>query len=312
MKILWWSVLGLAVLGLGFLGWRILGNKQESQPVSEKTKSAPTWQEQGVAIAGKFADAEIVDLGGGKYRLYYSVEPEVSGNKLEMYSSTSTDGITWTKEEGIRKEFATFPDVVKLPDGTFRLYFQNAGVIKSATSKDGLTWQDEPGMRIDKEESGFTLENVGAQSTFQLDDKTYLMVYRGTINEPYKTTEKLPNQETHLYFWATSKDGLSFEKKGIAFDSRNETLLGATDGAEWVRWDDGELRIYFWSYSGVYHVVYEDDTFSELVFDFTNNKDTQAKFAPDPPGDPTLAKIDNQWLMYYGQHTKGIYYAVLK
>src|SRR3989304_2731876 len=187
MKILWWSVLGLAVLGLGFLGWRILGNKQESQPVSEKTKSAPTWQEEGVAIAGKFADAEIVDLGGGKYRLYYSVEPEVSGNKLEMYSSTSTDGITWTKEEGIRKEFATFPDVVKLPDGRFRMYFQNAGVIKSATSPDGLNWMDDPGVRIDKPESALGGPRVGPYVSVAGDAEVSARRAFAAINEPYQT-----------------------------------------------------------------------------------------------------------------------------
>src|SRR3972149_8688477 len=100
--------------------------------------------------------------------MYYSVEPEVPGNNLEIYSSVSTDGINWTQEEGIRKTMATFPDVVKLPDGTWRMYFQNAGVIKSAVSSNGLSWTDEPGVRISKNESGYDLENVGAQGTIRL------------------------------------------------------------------------------------------------------------------------------------------------
>lgn len=319
MKILKWTILVLVVVGLGLSGWKFLGKKEESRPTTQKTSvKTESWQEKGVAIAGTFADAEVVDLGDGKFRMYYSVEPEVSGNKLEVYSATSTDGINWTKEEGTRKEFATFPDIVKLPNGRWRMYFQNQQVIKSAISADGLVWTDESGTRIDKNETGFNLGNVGAQSTVQLADGTYLMVYRGTVNEPYKTDEKLPNQETHLYFWATSQDGLSFAKKGIAFDSRNETLLGATDGADWVRWDpstgsgQAELRIYFWSYAGIYHVVYDSSTFSEPVFDFTNKQDSQNKFSENPPGDPTLAKIGNQWFMYYGQHTKGIYYATLE
>jgi len=242
--------------------------------------------------------------------MYYSVEPEVPGNNLEIYSSVSTDGINWTQEEGIRKTMATFPDVVKLPDGTWRMYFQNAGVIKSAVSSNGLSWTDEPGVRISKNESGYDLENVGAQGTIRLDDGTYIMAYRGTINKPYQTTEKIPNKDTHVYFWATSKDGLTFGKKGLAIDSRNETLLGAVDGAEWVKWDDGQSRIYFWSYAGVYHVTYQDNSFSQPVFDFTNNKDPMAKFSPNPPGDPTIMKINGKWFMYYGQHTKGIYYAL--
>jgi len=81
--------------------------------------------------------------------MYYAIEPEVPGNKLEVYSATSSDGINWVPENGIRRTFTVFPDVIKLPDGTWRMYFQNAGVIKSATSSDGLLWKDESGIRID-------------------------------------------------------------------------------------------------------------------------------------------------------------------
>lgn len=273
----------------------------------EQTQSK--WQEKGVVIAGQYADAEVVDLGNGQYRMYYSIEPEVPGNNLEVYSAVSSDGIKWDKESGVRKTFATFPDIVKLPDGQRRMYFQNTGIIKSAVSSDGLNWSDEPGIRIDRNEQGFNLENVGAQGTIRLDDGTYIMLYRGTINQPYQTSEKIPNKDTHIYFWATSKDGLAFEKKGLAIDSRNDILFGAADGAEWIRWNDGALRVYFWSYAGIFYVTYRDGTFSEPIFDFTNNKDPMTKFPPNPPGDPTLAKINGTWFMYYGQHERGIYYA---
>src|SRR3989344_6482795 len=177
------------------------------QPLQQTQQQS--WQFGGIAIQGNYADAEIVKLGNENYRMYYSIEPEVPGNKLEMFSAVSTDGIDWNKEEGIRKDFATFPDVVKLPDGRFRMYFQNAGVIKSATSHDGLIWIDDPGIRIYKIELGFKLEDVGAQGTIRLEDGTYIMAYRGTVNEPYQTAEKIPNKDTHIYFWATSKDGLA-------------------------------------------------------------------------------------------------------
>jgi hypothetical protein len=277
----------------------------------EAIAEVPKWKVGGVAIAGQFADADVVDLGGGQFRMYYAIEPEVQGNNLEVYSATSTNGKTWTKEDGTRKTMATFPDVVKLPDGTWRMYFQNAGVVKSATSTDGLTFTDEPGTRIDKTESGFNLDNVGAQSTTILPDGDFLMIYCGTINEPYQTTDKLPNKNTQLYFYATSSDGLTFTKKGIAIDSRDDNLYGFSGGAEFVKWNSGELRAYFWSYSGVYHTVYTNGTFSAPTFDFTNSTDSKNKFPQNPPCDPTLAKIKDTWYMYYGQHTKGIYYATL-
>jgi hypothetical protein len=301
-------VIGIVLLGAGVASYRLFFSNPTTTPnISPQSES--TWKEIGSAIPGQYADADVVELGNGNFRMYYSVEPEVPGNKLEMYSSISTDGINWVKEAGIRKEFSTFPDVIKLPDGKFRLYFQNMGVIKSAISDDGLTWVDEPGVRIDKNESGFNLENVGAQSTTQLSDGTYIMVYRGAENKPYGT-EKLPNQTTSLDFYAVSQDGLNFSKKGIAFDTRNNTLKGFADGAEWVKWDEEQLRVYFWSYRGIYHVTYQNGSFSKPEFDFSNDPDTQ--MPPSPPSDPTLTKINSTWFMYYGQHTKGIYYATLQ
>ncbi len=282
--------------------------EQEETKEPEKTE-VPSWKEGSAAIAGKYADADIIDLGNGKYRMYYSLEPEVSGFKGQVYSALSSDGINWEQEEGVRKEWATFPSVIKLPDGKYRMYFQNQGVIKSAVSSDGLIWQDEPGTRIDTINSeGVIFENVVAPTVISAGSG-YVMVYGGAINEKY-SAEKVPNSETHTLMWATSDDGLSFEKKGIAVDSRNSVFKGWLDGPEFVNWD-GETRLYFWSYLGIYHVVFSNNAFSEPEFDFTNYQDSAMPFPPNPPGDPTLAKINGKWLMYYGQHEKGIYYATL-
>ena len=265
------------------------------------------WVERGIAVNGLVADAEVIDLGNEKFRMYYSASPEAGGN-LELYSAISNDGITWTKEDGIRKEFSTFPDVVKLSDGRYRLYFQNMGAIKSAVSTDGLSWKDEPGVRIDKNESGFALENVGAGSTVILSDGSFVMVYRGTENKPYGT-KKLPNNFTTYYFYATSKDGLKFDKKGLAIDPRNDVFDGFLDGSEWVKWDNQELRLYFWSYKGIYRTFYKDGSFAKPIFEFNNHPEDKSPYPQSVPSDPTLTKINGKWFMYYGQHPKGIYYA---
>ncbi|MFH1236681.1 MAG: hypothetical protein V1685_07190 [Parcubacteria group bacterium] len=276
------------------------------------TASGDQWQEGGVAVAGAYADADVVELGNGQWRMYYSAEPEVANFQGQVYSAVSTDGVSWTVEDGTRRTWSIFPDVVTLADGTYRMYFQNSQVIKSAVSPDGLTWTDEAGTRIDVNETGFTLENVAAPTVMQLPDDTWLMVYRGTIDEPYQTTEQVPNNNTQLFFWATSPDGLTLAKQGVAVDSRDDRLYGLTDGPELVRWDNGELRLSFWSYTGVYHSVYSNGTFSAPVFDWTNNTNSLQKFPPNPPGDPTYAYIDDVWYMYYGTHTQGIYYATLE
>jgi len=115
------------------------------------------------------------------------------------------------------------------------------------------------------------------------------MVYRGTINEKYSA--QVPNNTTQLLLWAVSQDGLNFEKKGIALDSRNSTFQGLLDGPELVQWDDG-VRLYFWSYRGIYHVDFKDGAFSQNAqFDYSTSSNSNNQFPANPPGDPTLADL---------------------
>lgn len=323
-KFWWWVVAVTIAVGLGLAGWWGVKSRMAGQQISNTAPnlsemSKPTgtladisaaWTEQGVAIAGNYADADVVDLGDGSKRMYYAIEPEVKGNNLEVYSATSTDGISWKQESGTRRSMTTFPDVVRLSDGRWRMYFQNAGVIKSAISSDGLMFTDESGTRIDQtNDLGLTFENVAAPTVYQQADQTYLMVYRGTINQVYQG-EKVPNQNTQILLWATSADGLAWMKKGLAVDSRNSTLYGLADGPELFSFDRATITLSFWSYSGVYWSTFANGLFSspEKVF-ARPTANLQAKFPSDPAGDPAYAKFGNTWYMYYGVHEKGIYYA---
>lgn len=278
--------------------------------IKEPFEQVPIWKNIGTAISGNYADAEIIELENGVYRMYYSLEPEVQGFKGQVYSAISSDGIKWDKEDGERMEWAIFPSVIKLPDGRYRMYFQNQGLIKSAISSDGLSWNEEYGIRIDTaNNAGLNLENVAAPTVIKLGDE-YILVYRGTINEKYP--DKVPNNNIQLFLWAISKDGLTFEKKGIALESRNDEFKGLLDGPEFVQWDD-EVRLYFWSYKGVYHITFKDNKFlDKSEFDFTAASNPNVIFSENPPSDPTLIKVNNKWFLYYGQHTKGIYYATLE
>ena len=270
------------------------GQPQQQTQQNEQTPEKPAWKLGAIAVAGQYADADIIDLGDGKFRMYYSAEPEVQNFEGQLYSAVSSDGISWSQENGIRKNWATFPSVIKLPDGKYRLYFQNQGVIKSAVSADGLSWSDESGVRVDAgNNAGLKLENVAAPTVIKVDNE-YLMVYRGTINERYPA--KVPNNNIQLFLWATSGDGLVFEKKGMALDSRNSEFSGLLDGSELVEWDDGSVRLYFWSYKGVYHITYKYGKFSQdAEFDYTTNNNLLNQFPENPPGDPTLLKINGKW-----------------
>ncbi len=324
MNKIWFIVAGVVAIGLLAAGIVLTMNRRSQPTVSPSTTvtSPPTaeststtvsnWKATGVAVAGTFADADAVKLADNSYRLYYAVQPEVQGNKFEIYSATSTNGTTWTQDAGTRKTMATFPDVVKLADGSFRMYFQSAGVIKSASSADGLSWKDESGTRIDAtNDLGLTFDNVAAPTVLRQTDGTFLMVYRGTINEQY-AGEMTPNKNTQLLLWATSTDGLSWTKKGFALDTRVVPYYGLADGPELFVDDDGSITLSFWTYTGVYWSNYTklNGSFSTptKVFALAEST-TRNKFPAETPGDPTYATFSGTQYMYYGR-PDGIHYAV--
>lgn len=322
-KTIWIVITAVIILGIGsgayfyFKKSKVTTTDSTSSALTTpatntKTTSTKTWTKGAVAVSGTFADADTVKLADDSYRMYYSIQPEVTGNKLQVYSATSTDGITWEQEAGERKTMATFPEVIQLTDKTFRMYFQNAGVIKSATSSDGLTWKDESGTRIDAtNDLGLKFDNVAAPTVTAQKDGTFLMVYRGTINTPY-VGEQVPNKDTQLLLWATSADGLTWTKKGLAIDTRNTTLYGLGDGPELFLTDEGAIKLSFWSYTGVFWADVTATGFGapEKVFE-ANPSTAMNKFPANTAGDPVYAQFNNVWYMYYGQKD-GIHYAVLK
>ena len=107
--------------------------------------------------------------------------------------------------------------------------------------------------------------------------------------------------------------GLKFEVQGIALDSRNDEFLGLMDTPDFARWDDGTIKLFFWGYFGIYESTFTGNGFTEPVLVYEAKDDNPlAKFPANPQGDPNLGKVSGKWLMYYSQHTKGIYYAVLE
>lgn len=284
-------------------------NKNNKTKIEKKS----TWEGEQLAVQGAYADPEVVKLPDGTYRMYYGVEPEQK-NRLEVYASNSVDGKTWTQDPRNYGTKYGFIDILKLADGSYRMYYYHTSerVIKSALSTDGLNWTDEPGIRLDNIDSdNLGFENIAAPTVIQLDDGTFVMVYR--VSVPQKYAEFVPNDRTTLLLWATSNDGLNWSKKGIAVDTRRALLEGHADGPEWRKTEDGKNMLYFWGYKGVYESEFSNGQFLEpdLVYG-GESSDKLVAYRPDPPSDPSLIKIKDQWFMYYGHHTKGIYYTTLK
>lgn len=308
---------------VGFAGYRIMQSRKTNTPTPKSVTSSGTevdkhkksWSGTDFAVKGTYADASVLKIADGKWRMYYGIQPEVQPNRLEVFSATSTDGKTWTQEAGTRKTMATFPNVVKTASGKYRMYFQQAGELKSAISTDGLSFADEAGTRIDKSNpANLTFDNVAAPTVLLKDDGTYMMVYRGTINSRYASDT--PNPTTQVLLWATSTDGLSWGKKGLALDSRDDTLRGQLDGPDLVKWDDGKLHLFATTYAGVYESVFDGSKFSKPIIAFTlkSTQPSPANGPPQdvaPPGDPSVISINGTWYMYYGgpRNENGIHYA---
>lgn len=309
------TILVVAIIAAVFLFFKKPEKKIYENPTSpsssETTKvEVKTWKEEGAVIPGKYADADIIKVEDG-YRMYYGLEPEVPGFKNQVYTAFSLDGKTWTDQKEIMTG-ATFPSVLKITSG-YRMYFQantpGASGIMSATSQDGISWTKESAFRVTapKTYEDEEVESIAAPTVEIMDDSSYLMVYRMGLKKKYNS--EAPNQTTTFFLYATSTDGLSWVEKGLAVDSRNETLLGMIDGAELFK-EDNKYKLYFWGYAGVYYTTYENGEFGKPNLEFQKSDVPKgAKFAPNPPGDPTLVKIGEKLYMYYGQHEKGIYLA---
>lgn len=92
-----------------------------------------TWEKENITgIPAQCMDPDVIILADGTFRLFYTASPpgKFPGN-LHVYSAVSPDGLNWTKEDGVRVALGGSydllmcmdPDVVKLSDGTYRMYY---------------------------------------------------------------------------------------------------------------------------------------------------------------------------------------------
>jgi predicted GH43/DUF377 family glycosyl hydrolase len=162
-------------------------------------------------------NSDIIQLSNGSYRMFYtqlygkSSEGAYLGNIL---SAISIDGLNWQKEEGVRVDYggtydlyeAFSPDIVRLPDGTYRMYYTGSApnhyFILSATSLDSITWQKEPGIRVNYDA---TYPGPALPNTKLLSNGSYRMYYQA-YNSISGKTEILS---------AFSFNGLAWISEGI-------------------------------------------------------------------------------------------------
>ncbi len=196
------------------------------------------------------ASPDVIKLDSGSYRMYYM---GVAGGAPNHYilSATSSDGLTWTKESGYRLTTGgTYdsgqvhnPEVIKLDDGTYRMYYfgsesgSSAYRILSATSSDGLTWTKESGVRIERDS---TSDQVCYPDVIRLSDGSYRMYY---------------SKSGGNILSATSSDGLTLTKESGTRISKGGTYDSTAYASNTITLDDGSKRMYYSGYDGGYYRI---------------------------------------------------------
>jgi hypothetical protein len=132
----------------------------------------------------------------------------------KVLSASSPDGLSWTRDEGVRLEHASVPSAVVAGDRVF-LYYVDAdrgpGLPESvgcAVSTDGLRFERQP----------FAVEGLRALKAVDPgivlgDDGTFRLYYLAS-NESGDPARESSDHEIHL---AVSKDGIRFQFDSVAF-----------------------------------------------------------------------------------------------
>lgn len=289
-------------------------------PVAEASESWEPVQADGEHLPvdtgeGGYADADVVALPGGGYRMYVG-----DMNTMSILSLLSSDGLIWEFEPGVRVTRGAFPDVLQLSDGRVRMYYEGTRVIESSISNDGgLTFVKEPGIRVDRGWHGdIDPDNVAASTTIQLPDGRFRMYYRAGDED-----DQWMNGIKTVILSATSDDGLTFTpEEGVRIspedwiDPTAPNDISYLDGPDAIITNDGRVKLYFWGVS-VCSGVCLAETQDGLTFNKVEQVFSIGSTAFEiNAGDPSVLRVDDgTWLMYYGngsQHdNQGIWMARL-
>lgn len=308
-------LIGVIALGLiTVIGSNGDGGGGESTPTVSDTDTTTSeeWRIEGICIPEqgeylKFVDADVVALPTGGYRIYFEAchidNPDAPGS---IISATSSDGLNWEIESGVRLADSGAPSLIQLEDGRWRMYY---GIghqgIKSAVSNDGVNFEEEEGIRI---AWGGIYDSLDAScpSVIKLSDGTYRMYYHGAVENPYD-----PEGFWDRILSAISSDGLTWEKEeGVRIDGTTEPYFVEEDPSGWtisspaaVKLADDSIKIYFKSNRknpGIHRAYSEDGlNFTLDTVPLISVEDMYDSLG-DQGGDPTLIKLpDGRYRMYF-------------
>jgi predicted GH43/DUF377 family glycosyl hydrolase len=199
----------------------------------------------------------VVEFGHG-YRMYYTESGpgmDYRASPASILSAFSADGETWEPEEGVRLGSdesgpslrVVCPDVISLPDGGWRMYFEGQphvgpSAIMSAYSDDGLTWEHESGVRF-----GDGNADYGSPRCLYVESDGRLR-YGLYCHRAVQPGVGAHSDKTIIS--ATSDDGLHFEREpGVRISQTNESETAMVYAPEVLRLGNGTYRMYYAGWS---------------------------------------------------------------
>ena len=213
-----------------------------------------TWTLECLLVSGRYADPCAVKLTDGSgYRLYFTDD-----SACTLVSAFGTDGTNWTMESGTRFGRCTWPEVVALTNGDYRLYYgvtfsvapydsRCTSIVSAISTDGGLTFTEEAGERIAFSNTVYDTASVQGPAVLQLADGTFRMYYQGLANAAWDGMEY--KYDSYLLS-ATSTDGLTWSSESMVVDGTvppfdDPLSKESITTPEAIVMADGSTRLYF-------------------------------------------------------------------
>lgn len=218
----------------------------------------------------------------------------------------SKDGYSWTRIDStflspvLDQKVMRDPSMVQGPDGTFHLVFTSAWKGNNgfgyASSKDLIHWSEQKLINVMKHEP--TTVNVWAPEIFYDDEgERFIIIWASTI--PHRFARGVEDEDNnHRMYYTTTKDFNTFAETKLFLDPGFSVI----DCVIVKRGKDD------------YVLVLKDNTrpMRNIKIAFSNNPlgpytQPSEPFSPNFTEGPSVAKVDDGYLIYYDQYREKIY-----
>jgi len=237
-------------------------------------------------------------IGGGIYWWKNKKTSDKSSPEKSTTSQPTYQTEKWIKGSAPIMDGTTSTCTLALENNTFRMYFMQNGKVVYSDSTDGKTFLNPVLTGID-EDSGKMLSNP---AVLKINSNNWIMIYEQQPTQTPGSQKNIPgpSNERDLYL-ATSTDGKTFSKVGIAIDSSKEDNYFASV-PDLVMLPSGKIIMYYVSGGNAIGSSISIDNghtwTRESGYRLENN-------AVDPDILYNTVNGKTSWVMYYSDLTGG-------